>query len=159
MIRVRRTSPEPRMEMMPLIDVVFLLLTFFIFSLVLLVRVDVLDISLPTIGAGQPATMTDAITIALDRDGSLFVNAEPVTSEELGDRVRAIWSDQPEATLVIAADTGGVSGDLLGLIDLLASEGLGEFAVIGSPSPDDDASPSAETDPVTPQDPSSLPPG
>jgi len=149
MIRVRRTSPEPRMEMLPLIDVVFLLLTFFIFSLVLLVRVDVLNISLPTIGAGQPATSTNAITIALDRDGTLFVNAQPVTQDELGDRVRAIWDDQPEASLVVAADTQGISGDLLGLINLLAAEGLGEFAFVGTPATDQATTPD-DPDPTSP---------
>lgn len=146
------------MEMLPLIDVVFLLLTFFIFSLVLLVRVDVLDISLPTIGAGRRATATNAITIALDRDGSLFVNAEPVTPQELGDRVRALWDEQPKATLLVAVDAGGVSGDLLHLIDLLANEGLGEFAVIGTPASGDAPSTTNEADPANPPDPSSPPP-
>lgn len=125
------------MEMTPLIDVVFLLLTFFIFALVVLVRVDVLDVDLPTLGAGDRARDADAVTIALDRDGSLFVNAQPVRADELADRVRAAQADHPQAALLVAVDSAGERAELLGLIDLLATEGLGEFAILSRPVPSD----------------------
>ena len=51
-----RRNPPPTVtaELTPLIDVVFLLLTFFILAAVLMVRVDVLGIRLPTLAAGTP---------------------------------------------------------------------------------------------------------
>ena len=43
---LRRTDHDTRVEMMPLIDVGFLLLTFFIYAMVLMVRAEVLPVPL-----------------------------------------------------------------------------------------------------------------
>ena len=73
---------------MPLIDVVFLLLTFFVFSMVLMVRADVLDLDLPVLGESGEGRQGSLITVALDERGELFVGGEPVSWEGLGERVR-----------------------------------------------------------------------
>lgn len=131
MIRFRRTSPEVRLEMTPLIDVVFLLLTFFIFALVLMVRAEVLDVKLPEIGAGQEPTGA-LVTIALNRDGLILVEGEPTTLDAVGDRVRGLLAQRPQARVVVAVDREGRSGALIRLADTLAAEGLGEFSIIGT---------------------------
>lgn len=125
--------PEVRIEMTPMIDVVFLLLTFFIFAMVLMVRAQVLDVTLPTLGSGQPAQERAAITITIDATGGIFVDAEPVGMEGLIEAVRTAMDTQPEAVLNIAADTASSSGDLLGVIDLLSTHGYGSFQLFGSP--------------------------
>lgn len=117
--------------MTPLIDVVFLLLTFFIFALVLMVRADVLDVKLPEIGAGE-APKGELITIALDQDGRVLLEGEPTELSMLGERVRGLRLERPEARLVIAVDREGRSGELIKLADTLAGEGLGEFSIIGT---------------------------
>lgn len=130
MIRFRRTSPEVRFEMTPLIDVIFLLLTFFIFALVLMVRANVLDVALPEVGSG-PAAGGTTVTIAINRANMLFVDGEAVEREALIETVRGRLAEQPNARLVIAADRASASGSLIGLADLLSREGLGEFSIIG----------------------------
>ncbi len=139
MRRLRTTSREPRIEMTPMIDVVFLLLTFFIFSMVLMVRARVLDVSLPSFEAGSGATRSDAITLSVDAQGALFVDGQPVERDELIDAIEAKRIDHPSAVLYLAADTRGTTGDLLGLIDLLAKADITDFQLIGSPpqTPDD----------------------
>ncbi len=135
MVRFRRSSPEVRFEMTPLIDVVFLLLTFFIFALVLMVRANVLDVKLPEVGSG-PAAEGITVTIAIDRENQLFVDGEPVEKAALVEAVRAAMAEAPEARLVIAADQASASGVLISLADLLGREGLGAFSIIGTePSP------------------------
>ncbi len=140
MIRFRRSSPEVRFEMTPLIDVVFLLLTFFIFALVLMVRANVLDVSLPEIGSG-PAAQGQTVTIVIDADSNLFVNGEPVETEQVVEVVRDRLAEQTDARLVIAADQKSASGSLIGLADLLSREGLGEFSIIGTEPASTDAQP------------------
>lgn len=130
MIRVRRSQSEVRLDMTPLIDVVFLLLTFFIFSLVLLVRADVLDVRLPSIEAGsQPGG--EVITLALDRTGNLFLEGDPTTLNDVAAKVRALRSERPQAGLVLAVDREGRSEDLIRLVELLSREGLGDFGLLG----------------------------
>ena len=117
--------------MTPLIDVVFLLLTFFIFALVLMVRAEVLDVKLPEIAAGE-APSGDLVTIVLDQEGAILVEGEPTGLDALGERVRALLAERPEARLVVAVDREGRSGELIKLADTLAAEGLGEFSIIGT---------------------------
>ncbi|MBX3321468.1 MAG: biopolymer transporter ExbD [Phycisphaeraceae bacterium] len=134
MIRFRRTSPDVRLEMTPLIDVIFLLLTFFIFSLVLLVRADVLDIKLPSINTGDKPSGTN-ITIVLDNQGSLFFEGEPIELEALAEAIRARREVAVDAALLIAADREGASGRLIELVAYLSREGLGDFSLIGVQPP------------------------
>ncbi|MCL4221561.1 MAG: biopolymer transporter ExbD [Phycisphaerales bacterium] len=131
MIRFRRTSPDVRLEMTPMIDVIFLLLTFFIFALVLMVRAEVLDVQLPEIGAGEKPS-GELITIAMERDGRIVVDGQPVELEGLVDRVWMLKGERPQARLVIAVDREGRSGALIQLVDTLAGAGLGEFGIIGT---------------------------
>lgn len=133
MRRARRTMPEVRIEMTPMIDVVFLLLTFFIFAMLVMVRAQVLDVTLPTLGSGQPAEEGTAVTVTIDAGGGVFVNAELVGMDGLIEAVRTSLEEQPEAVLNIAADTSSSSGDLLGVIDLLSKNGFGAFQLFGSP--------------------------
>lgn len=133
MRRLRTTSREPRIEMTPMIDVVFLLLTFFIFSMVLMVRARVVDVSLPSFDAGQSATRSDAITLSVDAQGDLFVDSQPVDRDTVIDIITAKRAAHPSAVLYLAADTQGTTGDLLHLIDLLANADIKDFQLIGSP--------------------------
>jgi biopolymer transport protein ExbD len=133
MRRARRTMPEVRLEMTPLIDVVFLLLTFFIFAMLMMVRAQVLDVTLPTFGSGQPAQESAAITVTIDAAGEVYVDAEVVGTDGLIDAVRSKLDEKPEAKLNIAADTACPSGDLLGVIDLLSKNGFGAFQLFGTP--------------------------
>lgn len=133
MRHLRRSSLDVRFEMTPLIDVIFLLLIYFIFVLVVMVRADILDVRLPTLSAGTPAERGVAVTIVLDREGRLFVNGEETPRNGLAARVRDLRAEHPGAKLFVAADEGGRTSDVLALIDLLAAEGLGEFQLLGTP--------------------------
>jgi len=137
MRRVRRSTESARIEIMPLIDVIFLLLTFFIFALVLMVRADVLDVRVPQVAAGEPAEPGPLVTIALSADGELFVNGEEATRENVIEKVRAererLAAEDREPRLFVAADEDASSGELIRLLDLLAGSGLAEFSVVGRP--------------------------
>ncbi|MEZ6317804.1 MAG: biopolymer transporter ExbD [Phycisphaerales bacterium] len=135
MRRVRRSVPEVRLDLTPLIDVVFLLLTFFLFSMVLMVRADVLDVKLPEIGSGRPGERASAITVSIDKDGSVFVNGDPFTVDEVAAEVQRLRAESAEAPVLIAVDEGGRAGRLIELADVLRGAGITEFSVIGRPSP------------------------
>lgn len=136
MRRLRRSIPDTRIELVPLIDVMMALLTFSIISMALMVRADVLDVRIPTLTAGRPASPGHAITVALDAQGRVFVNREPVEPASVAERVRSLRDATPDAHLFVAADDGGRSGDLLALVDRLAKAGLGDFSLVGRPPGD-----------------------
>ena len=123
---------------MPLVDVIFLLLTFFVFAMALMVRADVLNISLPKIGAGEAVQESRLITVSLDAEGNVFLDGELTDIEELGDRVKDLVTAQAAqgATprVVIAADESGAAGELLHVLDALSAAGIENVAVMGKPT-------------------------
>lgn len=117
--------------MTPLIDVVFLLLTFFLFTVVVMVRARVLDVALPAVGAAVSGEQSRTVTIALRASGEVFLEGEEVPIGELGERLLALRAESPDLKILIAADERGISGDLLNLIDRLTDAGIRDFGVIG----------------------------
>lgn len=134
MRRIRRTSPEPRMEMTPLLDVVFLLLTFFVFALLLMVRADVLNVSLPALGAAQPAAGANTITITIDEAGAAHIDGEPVPVDDIAARTADRLSENPEARLLIAVDTRSRSSALMQVVNNLVAAEITDFALLGRTS-------------------------
>jgi len=134
--RVRRsTTPDVRLDLAPLIDVVFLLLTFFLFAMLLMVRADALDLQLPGVAQGTPATPTDPLRLTLTADGSLLLNAEPVEPDALPDAIRQRRADSgnPDQPILLAVDERCEAGRLIGVIDTLTGAGITEFSVLGTP--------------------------
>ena len=87
--------------MMPLIDVVFLLLTFFVFAMVLMVRLDVSDIRLPVGAAGDsPLERAPAITVTLSDEGELAVNGDPAEPDTIVQTLNELLQEQPDSPRV-----------------------------------------------------------
>ena len=134
MRRLRRHDDEVRIEITPMIDVVFLLLTFFVFSIVMMVRADVLNVELPELVSGAPAERVEPITIAVGDDGGILVNREAVEMEGVVEMVQGIREEFPEAPIVLAVDVESSSGVLIELADRLTGGGLGAFSILGQRS-------------------------
>ena len=119
---------------MPLLDVVFLLLTFFIFSMVLMVRVDLMDISLPALLSGHPTEPTTAVTITINKDSEVAVNGERVTIEEIPDKVRPLLSQASDVRLFVAVDQESRAGTVLQVVDVLRGSEMRNFSVVSLPA-------------------------
>ncbi|MBN4052796.1 biopolymer transporter ExbD [Roseiflexus sp. AH-315-K22] len=120
--------------MMPLIDVVFLLLTFFVLSLVYMVRADVLGIQLPAVPGSGPGSTTESITVSLDRVGNISVNGVVADPLDLPDILAAAHEHLPDAAVILAADEHSSSGDFIRLQQLLSEVGFTSVVVLAAPS-------------------------
>lgn len=139
MRRLRRLNTGTSIELTPMIDVVFLLLTFFIFSVALMVRADVLGVTLPEIASGQQAERVEPITVTLQADGSVRLMGEPVERSVLIEAIRALHQERSDAPVLLAADVQAGAGQLIELADALVAAGITRFSVVGrraaEPSP------------------------
>ncbi len=135
MLTIRRTQNDARVEIMPLIDVIFLLLTFFIYSMVMMVRAEVLPVELHSFASGEPTTVSPAVSITIDRNGSLYLDREPIALEAVLDRMAALRLADPNTLVYVAAEKFGEQDRLptfLDLYDLLSRAGL-TIKLVGSP--------------------------
>ena len=133
---LRRTDHETRVEMMPLIDVVFLLLTFFIYAMVLMVRAEVLPVPLESYISGEVAEPRPTISITVAVDGNIYVGQTVVPPKGVAQAVLEEVQEKPAAAIYLVVEAGDSEVDrgplLTGTWDQLRSQGL-EIFLVGAP--------------------------
>jgi biopolymer transport protein ExbD len=133
----RRTRRRPTINITSLIDVMFLLLIFFMVSSTF--REDFgIQIDLPKAATAEnqgPQTYTIQVT----EEGETYFGQDPVTRGQLRERLQALFLDDPEATVVLEADRSAHFGKVLEVIDTARQVG-GERLII----------PTELIDPLTP---------
>lgn len=153
MLTLQRPDPETRIELMPLIDVIFLILTFFIYAMVLMVQVDVMPVPMESYISGESAEPVPATSITIDLDGSIYVGQVQSTLEEVPATIDSVLEENPDTAiyLVMAAGQGEIDrGPILtSLWDHLRESGI-EIMLVGSPAEPATTS----TDPAGPTTPS-----
>ncbi len=121
-IRHLNTRP-PRVEMLPLIDIVFLLLVVFIYTMLSMVVHKGMPVSLPTGEQVQPEKESP-ISITVTRSGEIFVNQTPVALDEL----KAILKEHPEVDsktgVLLFADRQVTYQQLFEVLDRIRRSGL-----------------------------------
>jgi biopolymer transport protein ExbD len=143
MVTLRRTGDDARIEIMPLIDVIFLLLTFFIYAMVLMIRAELLPVQMQAFVSGEPAQPAPAVTITLDGAGSLFVDRERVTLDTVLERLEMAKRRDPKTVIYLAAEEEGAADRLptfLSLYDRLRSAGM-EVKLVGRQDDEVDTAP------------------
>ncbi len=116
----RRKSPElPAFQFTAMMDVVFLLLCFFITTSVFSQWEMEVDVTLPTAqSAKMPNRLPGEVILNLSRDGRISVNQQTLTREDLADRLRRLAQFFPGQSVVIRADKQTAYEQLIGIIDL-----------------------------------------
>ena len=156
MLRARRSSVSPSVEITPLIDVVFLLLTFFVFALIVTVRMDATDIRLPEVRSGERPTPTSRpIVVAMSAEGAVTLGEtvlakaeDPIGTQASQTILNALLESAGFAnagpsvapppdlpTLMLAIDEQARHGRILELLDSLRQAGVSDFRYLRSPKP------------------------
>ena len=104
-LRLRRPSERFQVELTPLIDVTFLLLTFFIYAMVLMDRIELVPLELKPLEAG--ATIDEeapppARTLSLDGSGSLFLDRDPIALADVVPELQSTLEADPDTVLYLA---------------------------------------------------------
>ncbi|RMD63663.1 MAG: biopolymer transporter ExbD, partial [Planctomycetota bacterium] len=131
MRRARPIDDILELQIMPLVDVIFLLLTFFVFALALMVRADVLGVTLAPVAAGERAAAPASLTVALAQDVGYLLDGQPATLEQAVERARALRDSDAAAAIYIASDADAPAGALLQLLDALSQAGIDDFSLLG----------------------------
>src|SRR5271170_55080 len=79
----RRTVKRARIEIIPMIDVIFFLLVFFMVSSLAMTKINSMPVALPKTSSSPEAVKQDII-LTIKADGSIFINKTPTTLEQIG---------------------------------------------------------------------------
>lgn len=134
-LRPRRRQ-EPDINLTPLIDVVFLLLIFFMVSTTFRKETE-LEIDLPE-AAQQPTVTEDEgrMEIGIDASGRYFVNDEPLADnrrETLKAALQQAANDQKDRPLVINADAKTAHQAVVTAMEVAAQAGFEQLAITVEP--------------------------
>ena len=104
-------------NVVPLIDVLFALLTFFIMSTLFLTRQEGLPVNLPKAATSQQSQIPTRITVTVDPTGQVSLNKKPTTVDSLTEQIRTLMGKNPEVVVVINADNKVEHGNVVAVMD------------------------------------------
>lgn len=117
-----------RLEMTPMIDVVFLLLIFFMVSTAFVDFSRRMDIALPTSKSSQDEEVSTPLTIEMTVDERIFLNGKELTLQQLESQLReTLKTTPPSAT--IKADKALPYGNVIKVMGILQSVKIKEISV------------------------------
>jgi biopolymer transport protein ExbD len=132
-MRVPRQTPiKARIEIIPMIDVIFFLLVFFMISTLSMTVNRGLPVNLPAAATSQKE-LGENIDLTLTQDGKLFLNREPIALQELGQRVKTALAADSKLTILINADGEARHSSVIEVLDELRDAGVSRLAIAVKP--------------------------
>jgi biopolymer transport protein ExbD len=129
---MRVASPIPhkkaRIEIIPLIDVMFFLLASFMMVSLSQVHMKGIKVNLPTGVSGETQSKRDYISLSVDSGGRYFFDKEEIQPDQLLPRLQKVYQENPEAKVFLRGDRDTVHGNVINLLGLLRSAGFYKIA-------------------------------
>jgi biopolymer transport protein ExbD len=121
-------SPVPhhraRIEIIPLIDIMFFLLASFMLASLSMIRLQSIKMDLPTATVAKRDFKPDIVNIAVDKVGNIYIEKKPVNLVELqsylSNRVRV----NTNIPVYISGDKDATHGMIIGVLDLVRRQGI-----------------------------------
>lgn len=136
--RAARYSERARVELLPLLDVVFLVLAVFVLGVARMVRSYAVPVDLPALASGVQQEVPSVLLLGVDAEGRSFLAGEALELTAIGDAVRARMADDPDLKVLLQADREARHGDVSALLDAVRSAGATEVLLVAEPAPEEE---------------------
>ncbi len=132
-------SPIPhkkaRIEIIPLIDIMFFLLASFMMVSLSQVHLKGIKVNLPTGLTGDTQTKREYVSLSVDKDGQIYFDQTKVEPNEVYEKLVEVHKNSPSAKIFIRGDRDTYHGDIIRLIEQVRAAGIYRIAFeIKSPS-------------------------
>ena len=128
-----RRKPPPTINLTPLIDVVFILLIFFLLTTTFRSTTG-LDIELPNASTAKTPAENAQVILNLNQAGELFIGEKQLTQEEVIEALKNNPKPSQNLFIILQADERVAHGEVVSLLDLLRSSGLKNVAIGTQPN-------------------------
>jgi biopolymer transport protein ExbD len=113
------TVEEPKLDLTPMIDIVFLLIIFFMVGTQFTEMERQYDIKLPTVTDAKPLTnLPDDIIVNVQQDGEISVNGEKKSLPELEKTLEVARQNFPGQSVVIRGDSTGPYQNVMNILEI-----------------------------------------
>jgi biopolymer transport protein ExbD len=126
-------GPDIRIEIVPLIDVIFCILTFFILAAVSLTRQQAINLDLPKASTGVAQTQ-ETMLVSVDPVGQIYIDKQGVSREQLYQALLSYTRSKPTGLIVLNASPLVSYNEVIQVLDLLRSVGGDRVALATRPT-------------------------
>jgi len=131
----RKKRIERRLDITPLIDVVLLLVIFFMITTSFVMQPGI-RVKLPEAGTKEEGAPEDLVVL-ITREGELYYRDTKVSEAELRQRLEEDARAEGDSVLVIKADEEALHGKVVRVMDMAKGEGITRLAIATSPKPEE----------------------
>ncbi len=129
----RREEKEPQIMIIPMIDIIFFLLVFFMMSMLSMTMDRSVPLALPSARTAQAAEGTP-VAVSVTADGRLFVEKEPVAREDFVRRMAIEKARRGDLSALLRADADARHGDVLFALEGLREAGVTQIGIAAEAS-------------------------
>ncbi len=119
---------KARIEIIPLIDIMFFLLACFMLVSLSMATSKSVKVSLPTAQTGSPDNKPNTLSISVDSTGGIFLDKRPIGKNELQSELARDHSQNKDTRVVISGDLDARHGIVIAVLDRVRSAGIENVA-------------------------------
>jgi len=121
-------SAEARIEIIPLIDIMFFLLAAFMLVSLSMVSLKVMKMNLPTATTSTSETQKDFAALSVDKNGGVFLDQKPMADHELGAALTEMKKKNANLRVLVSGDNDAKHGALIHVLDIARRAGIDKVA-------------------------------
>ena len=121
-------NPHPkkhsRIEIIPLIDIMFFLLAAFMMASLTMIKMQSIKMDLPTATQATRDFKPDIVNISVNKAGEIYVEKKPITTAELHSYLSNKFRMSTNFPVYISGDKDATHGSVIRVLDLVRREGI-----------------------------------
>ncbi len=122
-----RSDEESDINLTPMLDVVFIMLIFFIVTATFIKQAGIEVIRPEALTAVQKPTVS--VLVAIGENGDIWIDKQKVDAAAVRAHIERLHSENPKGGLVVQADRGAKSEKLMAVLAAARAAGLTEVAI------------------------------
>ena len=115
---------EARIEVIPLIDIMFFLLASFMLVSLSMVNLKRVKVNLPTATTASQELKNDLIPLSVDKAGIIYLEKKPIGPAELAQNLQARHQANPNIRVLVSGDQDARHGDVIHALDIGRASGI-----------------------------------
>ncbi|MEN3942954.1 biopolymer transporter ExbD [Prosthecobacter sp. SYSU 5D2] len=119
---------KTRLEIIPLIDVMFFLLASFMMVSLTMTKQQTIKVNLPVAAASQPDFKPDMVNIGVNAAGDVFLDTAPVSLPDLEARLSERFKKDPDTPVYISGDSATPFSEMVKALDAVRRMGFNKVA-------------------------------
>ena len=127
-LRDSRQVKTPDLMIIPMIDIMFFLLVFFMISTMYMVDLKTIPVKLPTAANSSVAAST-TFSVSIKKDGSIWLGDKQTDARSLAMQALMEQKANSNFAIVIRADKDADYGEVIAVLDLLRGAGINKFGL------------------------------